>query len=144
MSGRCATAPRGGPDRPLPSPPRLVAPMGHHPDPFAVAGGAEAIASRDAIGRAVGPASAPRSGARGRRGIEDSSHRVRDVVSREAEGRHRAGTRGEELAVLRWPAAVLLKPEGSSRDGLKTERLRCGRDKEYLAKVLAANKVEHA
>jgi hypothetical protein len=46
--------------------------------------------------------------------------------------------------LLRRLAISLLKQEESSKDSLKTKRLRCGWDNDYLAEVLAANKVEDA
>jgi hypothetical protein len=69
---------------------------------------------------------------------------VLDVVFREDESRHHACNSGENLALLRRLAISLLKQEQSSKDSLKTKRLRCGWDSEYLAKVLAANKLEDA
>jgi hypothetical protein len=41
-------------------------------------------------------------------------------------------------------AISLLKQEQTSDASLKTKRLRCGWDNDYLAKVLAANNVEDA
>ena len=71
-------------------------------------------------------------------------HWVLEVVFREDDSRHHAGTSGENLALLRRLAISLLKREESSKDSLKTKRLRCGWDDDYLAKVLAAKKVEDA
>jgi hypothetical protein len=65
-------------------------------------------------------------------------------VSREDESRHHAGNSCEDLALMRKLAVGLLKQETSSGASLKTKRLRCGWDDGYLAKVLAANKVEDA
>ena len=96
------------------------------------------------IGSFVGTARAYLDAIRGHWGIEDSLHWVLDVVFREDDSRHHAGNSGEDLAVLRRLAISLLKQEGSSKESLKTRRLRCGWDDEYLAKVLAANKVEDA
>ena len=45
---------------------------------------------------------------------------------------------------MRKLAVSLLKQEKSSNASLKTKRLRCGWDNDYLAKVLAANHVEDA
>ena len=66
------------------------------------------------------------------------------MVFREDESRHHAGHSGENLGLLRRLAISLLKQEESSKDSLKTKRLRCGWDDEYLAKVLAAHNVEDA
>ena len=66
------------------------------------------------------------------------------MVFREDESRHHAGHSGENLGLLRRLAISLLKQEKTSNSSLKTKRLRCGWDDGYLAKVLAANKVEDA
>ena len=109
-----------------------------------VAEGIERIECRYYIGSFVGTAQEYLSAIRGHWGIENSLHWVLDVVFREDESRHHAGNSGENLAVPRRLAISLLKQEESSKDSLKTKRLRCGWDNEYLAKVLAANKVEDA
>jgi predicted transposase YbfD/YdcC len=106
--------------------------------------GVESVECRYYIGSFVGPASEYLSAIRGHWGIENSLHWVLDVVFREDESRHHAGNSGENLALLRRLAISLLKQEESSKDSLKTKRLRCGWDNEYLAKVLAANKLEDA
>ena len=66
------------------------------------------------------------------------------MVFHEDESRHHAGNSGENLALLRRLAIGLLKQEKSSNDSLKTKRLRCGWDNDYLAKVLAAGQPEDA
>ncbi len=71
-------------------------------------------------------------------------HWVLDVVFREDDSRHGAGHSGENLALLRRLAISLLKQEKATDASLKTRRLRCGWDDDYLAKVLAANNVEDA
>jgi predicted transposase YbfD/YdcC len=106
--------------------------------------GVESIECRYYIGSFVGTAQEYLSAIRGHWGIENSLHWVLDVVFREDDSRHHAGNSGENLALLRRLAISLLKQEESSKDSLKTKRLRCGWDNEYLAKVLAANKVEDA
>jgi hypothetical protein len=60
---------------------------------------------------------------------------VLDVVFREDESRHHAGNSCENLALLRKLAIGLLKQEKASKASLKTKRLRCGWDDDYLAKV---------
>ena len=77
-------------------------------------------------------------------GIENSLHWVLDVVFREDESRHHAGNSGENLALLRKLAISLLKQEKTSKASLKTKRLRCGWDDDYLAEVLAAKEVDDA
>jgi hypothetical protein len=81
---------------------------------------------------------------RGHWGIENSLHWVLDVVFREDESRHYAGHSGENLALLRRLAIGLLKQEKTSDSSLKTKRLRCGWDNDYIAKVLAATNLEDA
>jgi predicted transposase YbfD/YdcC len=109
-----------------------------------VAEGVESVECRFYIGSFVGTADEYLSAIRGHWGIENSLHWVLDVVFREDESRHHAGHSGENLALLRRLAISLLKQEESSKDSLKTRRLRCGWDNEYLAKVLAANELENA
>jgi hypothetical protein len=71
-------------------------------------------------------------------------HWVLDVVFREDESRHHAGHSCENLAVLRKLAISLLKQEKTAKASLKTKRLRCGWDDDYLAKVLAAKDFDDA
>ncbi|MBV8610567.1 MAG: hypothetical protein JO034_24325 [Singulisphaera sp.] len=71
-------------------------------------------------------------------------HWVLDVVFREDDSRHHAGNSCEDLALLRKLAISLLKREEAPDASLKTKRLRCGWDYDYLAKVLAADNVEDA
>jgi predicted transposase YbfD/YdcC len=106
--------------------------------------GIESVECRYYIGSFAGTAQEYLGAIRGHWGIENSLNWVLDVVFREDESRHHAGNSGENLASLRRLAISLLKQEESSRDSLKTRRLRCGWDNDYLAKVLAANKLEDA
>ncbi len=106
--------------------------------------GIESIEVRYYIGSFVGTAQEYLSAIRGHWGIENSLHWVLDVVFRDDESRHHAGNSGENLAFLRRLAISLLKQEKSSNASLKTKRLRCGWDNDYLAKVLAADEVEDA
>jgi hypothetical protein len=69
--------------------------------------------------------------------IENSLHWILEVVFREDESRYHAGHSCENLALLRKLAISLLKQEETSKASLKTKRLRCGWDDDYLAKVLA-------
>jgi predicted transposase YbfD/YdcC len=109
-----------------------------------VAEGVESFECRYDMGSFVGTAAEYLSAIRGHWGIENSLHWVLDVVIHEDDSRHHAGNSGENLALLRRLAISLLKQEESSKDSLKTKRLRCGWDNDYLAEVLAANKVEDA
>jgi predicted transposase YbfD/YdcC len=106
--------------------------------------GVESVEFRYYIGSLVGTADAYLRAIRGHWGIENSLHWVLDVVFREDDSRHHAGNSGENLALLRKLAISLLKQEKSSDASLKTKRLRCGWDDDYLAKVLAANNIEDA
>jgi predicted transposase YbfD/YdcC len=108
-----------------------------------VVAGVESIECRFYIGSFVGTAQEYLAAIRGHWGIENSLHWVLDVVFREDESRHHAGNSGENLALLRRLAISLLKQE-ESNDSLKTKRLRCGWDDNYLAKVLATGEVEDA
>ncbi|HMB05849.1 MAG TPA: ISAs1 family transposase, partial [Isosphaeraceae bacterium] len=106
--------------------------------------GVEGIELRYYIGSFVGTAEEYLGAIRGHWGIENSLHWVLDVVFREDDSRHYAGNSGENLALLRRLAISLLKQEKSSNASLKTKRLRCGWDDDYLAKVLATNNIEDA
>jgi predicted transposase YbfD/YdcC len=106
--------------------------------------GIESVEFRYYIGSLAGTADEYLSAIRGHWGIENSLHWVLDVVFREDDSRHHAGNSCENLALLRKLAISLLKQEKTSKDSLKTQRLRCGWDDGYLAKVLAANNVEDA
>ena len=94
------------------------------------------------IGSFAGTAEEYLSAIRGHWGIENSLHWVLKVVFREDDSRHHAGNSGENLALLRRLEISLLKQEKTSDTSLKTKRLRCGWDDDYLTKVLAANNVE--
>jgi predicted transposase YbfD/YdcC len=109
-----------------------------------VAEGVESVEVRYYIGSFAGTAQEYLAAIRGHWGIENAPHWVLDVVFREDESRHHAGNSGENLALLRRLAISLLKQEESSDASLKTKRLRCGWDDDYLAKVLATSNVEDA
>ena len=106
--------------------------------------GVESIEFRYYIGSFAGTAEEYLNAIRGHWGIENSLHWVLDVVFRADDSRHHAGNSCENLALLRKLAISLLKQEQTSDASLKTRRLRCGWDNDYLAKVLAANNVEDA
>jgi predicted transposase YbfD/YdcC len=109
-----------------------------------VVDGVESIEFRYFIGSFAGTADEYLGAIRSHWGIENSWHWVLDVVFREDESRHHAGNSCENLALLRKLAISLLKQEETSKASLKTKRLRCGWDDEYLAKVLAVKELEGA
>jgi predicted transposase YbfD/YdcC len=98
--------------------------------------GVESVEFRYYMGSFVGTADEYLRAIRGHWGIENSLHWVLDVVFREDDSRHYAGNSGENLALLRRWAIGLLKQEETSNASLKTKRLRCGWDNDYLTKVL--------
>ena len=69
-------------------------------------------------------------------GIENSVHWVLDVTFREDESRIRMGHGPENFAILRHIALNLLREETSFNGSIKTKRLKCGWNDEYLSKVL--------
>ncbi len=69
-------------------------------------------------------------------GIENSVHWVLDVTFREDESRIRMGHGPENVAILRHIALNLLREETSCKGSIKTKRLKCGWNDEYLSKVL--------
>ena len=73
-----------------------------------------------------------------------SLHWVLDVVFREDDSRHHAGKSGENLGLLRRRAISLLKQEKTSGASLKTKRLRCGWDDDYLAKGITSAGLDDA
>jgi predicted transposase YbfD/YdcC len=109
-----------------------------------VVGGVVSEEFRYFIGSFAGTAEEYLAAIRAHWGIENSLHWVLDVVFREDESRHHAGNSCENLALLRKLAIGLLKQDKSSDASLKTKRLRCGWDDDYLAKVLATKEVEDA
>jgi predicted transposase YbfD/YdcC len=109
-----------------------------------VVDGVESVEFRYFIGSLAGTAEEYLGAIRSHWSIENSLHWVLDVVFREDESRHRAGHSCENLALLRKLAIGLLKQEKGSKASLKTKRLRCGWDDDYLGKVLAANNFDDA
>jgi len=69
-------------------------------------------------------------------GIENRVHWILDVTFREDDSRIRMGHGPENFAVLRHIALNLLHHERSFQGSVKTKRLKCGWNDEYLAKVL--------
>ena len=104
-----------------------------------VVNGVESVEFRSYIGSFAGTAAEYLGAIRGHWSVENSLHWVLDVVFREDESRHHAGNSGENLALLRKLAISLLNQEKTSDASLKTKRLRCGWDDDYLAKVLTTN-----
>jgi len=109
-----------------------------------VVNGVEHVEFRYYIGSFAGTAEDYLKAIRQHWGIENSLHWVLDVVFREDESRHQAGHSGANLALLRKLALSLLKQETTLGASLKTKRLRCGWDDDYLAQVLTAACLEDA
>src|SRR3954453_20178833 len=106
--------------------------------------GVESVEFRYFIGSFAGTAEEYLGDIRSHWGIENSLHWVLDMVFREDESRHHCGNSCENLALLRKLAIGLLKQEETSKASLKTKRLRCGWDDDYLAKVLVAKDIDDA
>jgi predicted transposase YbfD/YdcC len=75
---------------------------------------------------------------RGHWGIENTLHWSLDINFREDERRIRKGHAAENFARLSRIALNLLKAETTNDGGIKTKRLCCGWDHDYLLKVLTA------
>jgi predicted transposase YbfD/YdcC len=73
---------------------------------------------------------------RGHWGIENSLHWSLDINFREDERRIRQGHAAENFSRLSRIALNLLKRETTCKVGIKSKRLRCGWDHDYLLKVL--------
>jgi len=73
---------------------------------------------------------------RGHWGVENSLHWSLDINFREDERRIRSGYAAENFSRLSRIALNLLKAEKSNGGGIKTKRLCCGWDRDYLLKVL--------
>jgi predicted transposase YbfD/YdcC len=70
-------------------------------------------------------------------GIENSLHWVLDIAFSEDRSRVRKDNAPQNFAILRHMALNLLKQENSIKASIKSKRLRCGWDVDYLLKVLA-------
>jgi predicted transposase YbfD/YdcC len=106
--------------------------------------GVESVEFRYYISSFAGTADEYLGATRSHWGVENSLHWVLDVVFREDDSRHHAGNSGENLGLLRRLAISLLKQEKTSGASLKTKRLRCGWDDDYLAKVITSAGLEDA
>jgi len=73
---------------------------------------------------------------RGHWGVENKLHWSLDINFREDECRIRQGHAAENFARLSRIALNLLKAETTNRRGIKTKRLCCGWDHDYLLKVM--------
>ena len=77
-----------------------------------------------------------REAARGHWSIENNLHWVLDVAFREDHNRTRTDHSAHNFAILRHIALNLLKGEKSAKVGIKTKRLKCGWNEDYLLRVL--------
>lgn len=74
--------------------------------------------------------------ARSHWGVENKLHWALDVSFNEDRCRVRSGYAGENLAVIRQLALNLLKQEKSTKKSVKSKRLTCGWENDYLEKVI--------
>jgi predicted transposase YbfD/YdcC len=70
-------------------------------------------------------------------GIENRLHWVLDIAFNEDRSRVRKDNAPQNFAVLRHMALNLLKQEKTAKGGIRAKRLQCGRNVDYLLKVLA-------
>ena len=69
-------------------------------------------------------------------GIENSLHWLLDMAFREDESRIRKENSAENMNIIRHMALNLLKQEKTAKVGIKSKRLKCAWDHDYLKKVL--------
>jgi predicted transposase YbfD/YdcC len=72
-------------------------------------------------------------------GIENELHWVLDVVFREDDCRVRAGCAAQNFSVIRQLSLNLLKSVPNAKGGIKSRRLRCALDQDFLLQVLTSN-----
>jgi len=70
--------------------------------------------------------------------IENDQHWILDIAFNEDQNRVRKNHGDQNLAVLRRMALGLLPRESSVKLGVKNKRLKAGRNRDYLLKVLLA------
>ena len=75
---------------------------------------------------------------RGHWSVENSLHRVLDMVFREDESRARTDNSAENLNVFRQMAFNILKCETSFKGGISDKQFNCLLDERYLEKVVHA------
>ena len=68
--------------------------------------------------------------------VENQLHYILDVSFNEDASRLRDGFTGENLAVIRQLCLNLIKKEETKKKSVKTKRLKCGWDENFLTKVL--------
>lgn len=73
---------------------------------------------------------------RGHWAMENSCHRILDVVFREDDCRVRAGNAAQNLALIRKLAPSMLSREKSCKRGVKVKRFKAALDLQYLLKIL--------
>ena len=69
-------------------------------------------------------------------GVENSLHWILDVAFNEDNSRKRAGYAAQNFSVLNRIALNILKNEQTTKQGIKSKRMKAGWDDEYLRKIL--------
>ncbi len=75
--------------------------------------------------------------------IENKLHFILDVSFNKDANRLRNGFAGESLATIRQLCLNIIKQENSTKKSVKTKRLKCGWDNEYLFNILLGSKKEN-
>lgn len=78
---------------------------------------------------------------RGHWAIENQLHWMLDVIYREDDSRARLENAAENLNILRKLSLQLMKQDTSSKESMRTKRLRCAYDLFYAFKVLAVKPI---
>jgi len=85
------------------------------------------------------PAAKALHAARSHWGIENELHWVLDVVFREDDCRVRAGYAAQNFSVIRQLSLNLLKSVPNAKGGIKSRRLRCALDHDFLLQVVTSS-----
>lgn len=85
------------------------------------------------------PAAKALHAARSHWGIENELHWVLDVVFREDDCRVRAGYAAQNFSVIRQLSLNLLKSVPNAKGGIKSRRLHCALDHDFLLQVVTSS-----